>query len=114
MPRLTLLAVFSAGLLMLAGPTRAATGDYELTVRNHQFQPATLKLPAGKRIKLVVKNEDAAPMEFESYDLDREKVIVGHSSGIVYIGPLDPDTYKIFDDFHRATTNGVIQVVAQQ
>lgn len=106
------IGVTLAAALLLAIPPAFAAGDsgYELTVKDHQFHPATLTLPAGQRIKLAVKNEDPTPMEFESYELGREKVIVGNSTATVYLGPLDPGTYKFFDDFHRSTTQGVIKV----
>lgn len=111
MPRtLSCLGLICAALLAAMPAAFADDAQFQLTVKNHQFQPTELTLPAGKQIKLTVKNEDAAPMEFESYELDREKVIVGNSSAVVYLGPLDPGTYKFFDDFHQATT-GVIKVV---
>ncbi|HET7307041.1 MAG TPA: cupredoxin domain-containing protein [Gammaproteobacteria bacterium] len=102
--------------LLIAAPAAVAADNngYQLTVKNHKFQPQKLELPANQRIKLVVKNEDATPMEFESYKLDREKVIVGNSTATVYLGPLDPGTYKFFDDFHRGTTTGVIEVKAKK
>lgn len=110
-----LIPVLVLGLLVAAPAAFAADNNsYQLTVKNHKFQPDKLVLPAGKRIKLTVKNEDATPMEFESYQLDREKVIVGNSTATVYLGPLDPGSYKFFDDFHRSTTTGVIEVKAKK
>lgn len=112
MPRYPLLRLGAllAAALWLAPPAFAAEdSDYELILANQQFQPSTLKLPPDQRIKLVVKNKDSVPMEFESYDLGREKVITGHSSATVYLGPLEPGTYKFFNDFRRGTT-GVIKV----
>lgn len=37
-----------------------------LVIRNHRFEPAELKVPAGKKIKLLVLNQDASIEEFES------------------------------------------------
>lgn len=107
---------FVAAILLLSLPSAFAadSGKYELIVKNHKFHPATLTLPAGKRIKLTVKNQDPTPMEFESYELGREKVIVGNFTATIYLGPLEPGTYKFFDDFHRSTTKGVIKVGAKQ
>lgn len=99
-----------AAALWLAPPAFAAdAGGYTLTLKNDLFHPSTLQLPPDQRVTLVVKNEGSRPMEFESYDLGREKVITSHSAGTVYLGPLDPGTYKFFNDFHPGTT-GVIRV----
>ena len=86
----------------------AYADDYVLTLKNNQFSPKELTVPAGKKIKITVKNMDATPAEFESSDLNREKVVGGNSEITVFIGPLDPGSYGYFDDFHRSTTTGTI------
>lgn len=101
--------VFSVGLsayLLLAAAAYAE--DYVLTLKNHQFSPRVLTIPAGQKIKIIVKNQDATPAEFESSDLDREKVAGANSEITVFIGPLDAGSYGYFDDFHRDTTTGII------
>ncbi len=94
----------------LAGPTaaRAADTTVTITIKNHKFQPSDVMVPAGKRIRLVVKNQDDTPEEFESHELRREKVILGNSQGIILIGPLKPGTYPFFGDFHQKTAKGRI------
>jgi len=87
-------------------PSRAA--DVELLIRNHRFDPETLHVPVGKRFRLVVRNQDATPEEFESYELNREKVVPGNASVLIYIGPLAPGTYPFFGEFHSATARGRI------
>ena len=104
-PLATSAVVLSVSLL-LGGAAHAE--DYLLTIKNHQFVPKELLLPAGQRVKILVKNQDASPAEFESSDLNREKVIAANGEITVYVGPLDPGRYAIFDDFHRETTAGVI------
>ena len=59
-------------------------------IKNHRFEPALLKVPAGQRVKLVVHNQDATPEEFESHGLNREKVVPGGAKATIYIGPLKP------------------------
>ena len=88
----------------------AMAEDYVLSIRNHQFIPADITVPADKKVKLVIKNTDPTPAEFESTDLNREKIIGASSEGVVFIGPLDPGTYHYFDDFHRDATTGTITV----
>jgi len=63
-------------------------------------------VPAGKRIKLVIDNQDATPEEFESKTLRVEKIVPGNSKGTVTVGPLKPGSYSFFGEFHEATAQG--------
>jgi hypothetical protein len=96
-------------LSLLPALVLAVEGDYSLTIRNHQFVPDQLVVPAGKKIKLVISNADSTPEEFESYTLNREKVIPGNSKASVYLGPLEPGKYEFIGEFHEATARGVIE-----
>ena len=98
--------VLTAALLGMAGAAVAAEPEFTLTIRDHKFEPAELTVPAGQKIKLTVKNEDGSAEEFESRELNREKVIVAKGSGVVYIGPLKPGVYPFFGDFHQDSANG--------
>ncbi|MGR9071458.1 MAG: cupredoxin domain-containing protein [Gammaproteobacteria bacterium] len=103
------------GLLAFAGlhfsaPTRAETPVFELEIRNHLFYPSELAIPADTKIKLIVYNRDPSPEEFESYELNREKIIMGNSKGIVFIGPLPPGEYPFFGEFHMKTAQGKVIV----
>jgi plastocyanin len=89
-------------------PARAADTTVVITIKNHRFQPSDVMVPAGKRIRLVVKNQDDTPEEFESHELHREKVILGNSQGVILIGPLKPGTYPFFGEFHEKTAKGRI------
>ncbi len=97
----------SSGLLM------AATPEFELEIRNHLFQPDVLTIPAGTKVKLVIYNRDPTPEEFESYELNREKVIPGGRKAIVFIGPLTPGKYPFFGEFNPQTALGTIIVEAE-
>jgi plastocyanin len=96
--------------LLFSASAFAADADFTLTIRDHVFQPAQLEIPSGKKIKLLVVNQDATPEEFESHPLNREKVIAGNSSAIIYIGPLEPGRYPFFGEFNENTAQGVIVV----
>lgn len=113
LPRLGIICALG---VLFAAPAAFAADDtsYELVVKDHAFQPDKIVVPTGERIKLIIKNKDATPMEFESYDLDREKIIVGNSTATIYLGPLDAGTYKIFDDFHRSNTTGTVVAKPKQ
>ena len=101
-----------AALLICACPvvSRAAEEIPVLTIKEHRFSPEELKIPAGRKMKISVQNEDASPEEFESYELRREKVVNGHSSVTLYVGPLKAGIYKYFGDFHPQTAQGRILV----
>jgi len=105
------LALFQI-LLILMVPTEVlgAEGEYSLVIQEHRFQPAELKIPAGKKAKLVIENRDATPEEFESHALNREKVIPGKSSVSIFIGPLKPGRYPFVGEFNEKTAQGVIIV----
>lgn len=95
----------SAYLLLSAA---AHAEEYVLTLKSNQFSPKVLTIPAGQKIKLTVKNQDATPAEFESGDLNREKMVAANSEITLFIGPLDAGSYGYFDDFHRDKTTGTI------
>ena len=84
---------------------------YTIVIKDHRFHPEELVVPTGKKIKLIVDNQDPTPEEFESYDLNREKIVGGNKKITVYIGPLKEGIYKYFGEFHEATAQGVIKAV---
>lgn len=79
---------------------------FTLAIVNHRFEPAELTVPAATRVVLLVENRDATPEEFESHELNREKVIPAHGSVKIFLGPLEPGTYPFFGEFNQATAQG--------
>ena len=102
-PLLTLALI----LAMTIGAT-AQEAAYTLVIKDHQFQPTEIEIPAGQKIALLVKNNDTTPEEFESTELRREKVVAGGEQITVYIGPLKPGKYEFFGDFNPTTARGHI------
>jgi len=98
------------GTVLLAAASWAETPVFEVKIQNHLFQPDTLVIPAHTKIKLIIHNLDSTPEEFESYELNREKVIVGGGRGVVFIGPLSQGKYAFFGDFNPQTAVGTIVV----
>ncbi len=86
----------------------AAQEAYTIVIKEHQFEPARLGIPAGRKVKVVIDNQDPSPEEFESYELNREKVVAGGKQIILYLGPLKPGSYKYFGEFHKETAQGTI------
>ena len=91
-------------------PALAAAVDieYTLTIENHRFEPAEIHIPAGKKVKLWIDNRDATAEEFESHELNREKVIPGKAKLPVFVGPLSPGRYPFYGDFHQQTARGTL------
>jgi hypothetical protein len=97
-------------LVSLLLPLAVHADDYTLTIKDHRYQPAELNIPSGTKIKLQIENQDATPEEFDSYALNREKIIPAHNTATIYIGPLDPGHYPFTGEFHADTAQGVVIV----
>jgi plastocyanin len=95
-------------LVLAASASRAQDAEVRLTIVNHKFEPAEITVPAGRKVKLVIDNQDATAEEFESYELNREKVVPPKAQITIFIGPLQPGRYPFFGDFHKDTAQGVL------
>ncbi|WP_062063438.1 cupredoxin domain-containing protein [Cellvibrio sp. OA-2007] len=96
--------------LLLGATTKAEVPTFTLEIRDHLFYPAQLVVPANTKVKLIIINRDATPEEFESYELNREKIIMGGAKAIIFIGPLLPGDYPFFGEFNPKTAQGLIRV----
>ena len=108
-PRLRAVAAVATVTVLIAGGT-PARADQVLTLEfhNHRFVPDRLQVPANAKFQLLVKNTDDTADEFESVDLNREKLVTPGQTITVFLGPLSPGTYKFFGDFHQDTAQGVL------
>ncbi len=71
-----------AALLAFAAAVPAVADDpgVSIALKNNQFVPNEVAIPAGVKVKLVVRNDTPTPAEFESTQLHREKVVpAGHA-----------------------------------
>ena len=96
--------------LALAPFSGMAVDHHEATlvIQGHRFVPAEMTVPAGRKIKLTVVNNDASAEEFESYELNREKVVAGKGRIVVFVGPLRPGRYPYFGEFNMDTAKGTL------
>jgi plastocyanin len=101
-------AAIAAGFFAVMPQQAFGEDSYVLTIKDHKFEPAELTVPAGAEIKLVVKNLDATPEEFESETLDVEKVIPGGQDAEFMVGPLEAGEYEFIGEFNPATAKGKI------
>jgi Cupredoxin-like domain len=88
--RTILLALAIPSAFSLTAAWAADDPSYALSIRNHRFSPAQIEIPANTKVRLVIRNEDPSPEEFDSTQLRRERVIPGGSEATLYVGPLPP------------------------
>ena len=103
------LAFASFVLVGLAGAAHA-TSNVELRYANHRFMPASVKVPADRALTLRVVNASKQTIEFESFKLNREKVITPGEAVVVRLPALSPGSYDFYDDFHQDVPQGSIVV----
>lgn len=99
-----------AAALLCAGPRAGEATEVELRIQNHLFDPAELVVPADTKVRVRIRNLDATPEEFESWELNREKVILGGESTVIFVGPLPPGEYPFFGEFNPKTAQGKLIV----
>jgi heme/copper-type cytochrome/quinol oxidase subunit 2 len=99
---LAILAVFAA-------PSAFAADDSsQLRFAAGAVEPASLTLPANTPVKLRLTNAGDAAVEFESFELHRERVVQPGQTITVYIPALPPGTYPFVDDFSHGAVKGEI------
>lgn len=101
------------GLLACACACTAQGADvptFAIDIRDHLFYPSELVIPADTKVRIIVSNLDRTPEEFESYELNREKVIMGGAKATIFLGPLEPGVYPFFGEFNPKTAQGTVRV----
>ena len=88
----------------------AETPIVKMEIRNHLFIPSEIIIPENTKVKLLIFNHDESDEEFESFELNREKVILGNKKGVIFIGPLPAGEYPFFGEFFPKTAQGKVIV----
>ena len=94
--------------LTVGVPAARAEDSPRIEITGHRFVPDRIEVPARTKFRLLVKNNDATAEEFESTQLNREKVVAPGQTITIFLGPLAPGEYKFFGDFHKDTAQGVL------
>jgi len=94
--------------LLAASAALAETPTANLSIRNRVFEPKEVSVPAGQKVELRVRNEDAAAAEFESHELHREKVVPAGQEVVLNIGPLRAGRYEFYDDFNPKSRGHIV------
>jgi len=110
-PTLVLLAALGAAT---AVPRLSAAGSddlvFEIRAQDGRFEPSELVVPANQPFTVHVTSAEKTAIEFESFELHRERVVQPGATITVLMPALGPGTYKFFDDFHHDTPEGAIVV----
>jgi hypothetical protein len=97
-------------LFLLSFSSQAKRTEYHIELKNHLFYPAKIIIPVNEKVKLVIHNSDDTVEEFDSFDLNREKVIFANRSAIIFIGPLPEGEYSFFGEYNPHSARGKIIV----
>jgi hypothetical protein len=100
-------ACIATGIFVMPGSAFAAD-PLLLSIHDNRFEPELLAVPGGLKLKLVIRNPGDLPAEFESTDLSREVIVPAHGETAIYIGPLDPGSYRFFNDFNREMQGTIV------
>ena len=108
---LRLFTILVFGLTFLPLPSPAAEETLLMTtIKNQRFVPDEIHAKEGQSFVLRVINEDTVPVEFESSDLNKEKMVQpGKSIDLPFKG-LKAGTYEFFSDFGPKELKGKIVV----
>jgi len=96
-----------AMLAIVAAPSRADDASI-LKFSRGTVEPARLNLPANTPVRLQVTNAGDSAVEFEAFELHRERVVQPGQTITVLIPRLAPGTYQFVDDFSHGATSGEI------
>lgn len=99
-------ALTASGVTAFAAP--ADEGAIELRFENRRWVPQTITVPANRRVTLKIVNTSKEAIEFESFKLNREKVIGPGEKATINLPALKPGSYDFYDDFHSDVPEGTL------
>ena len=94
--------------IMLMDHTAEAQQALTLTLEQHRFSPAEIRVPANAPFVLTIVNKDKEDEEFEVSALRLEKIIPGGKTLQLKMPALKPGSYEFVGDFHENTAKGRI------
>jgi len=93
----------------IAGGADAQIGKpVEIRFDQHRFTPSKVEVPVGVPLTIRVVNASRERIEFESFKLNREKVVEPGASIVVQLPALRAGSYDFYDDFHDDVPEGTI------
>lgn len=98
-------------LVVDLGVARGARSDEppaEIRLVDGKFQPSELTVPADAPFQIKVTNSSDAAIEWESFELHRERVVQPGETIVVRFQAIPSGSYSFFDDFHSDVPHGEI------
>jgi len=95
---------------VLIATSSVVAEEYTVVIKEHQFIPSQIEMKAGEKHRLIVLNQDDTPEEFESYELNREKIVSGNSKIVIFLPALEVGEYPFLGEFNPKTAQGRIVV----
>ena len=90
------------------GAAVPTSNSIEIRFDQHRFTPSKVEVPAGVPLTIRVVNVSRERIEFESFKLNREKVVEPGASIVVQLPALRAGSYDFYDDFHDDVPEGTI------
>lgn len=100
--------LIAAAALAIATPALADDDVFEIRIQDHRFHPDVVEVPADRKVILEVFNDGKDAEEFDSTELNREKIIRPGRSVKVFLPPLPPGEYHFVGEFHAETAKGKV------
>jgi hypothetical protein len=73
---------------------------FKIEMRDGTITPSVIEAPANTPFKFEISNTGQTPVEFESLELKREKVLAPGATSSIVFRRVEPGEYEFFDDFH--------------
>jgi hypothetical protein len=109
--RRTAAACLIAAALVWSAPAATRADDlpvFRIDLADGRITPERIEVPANTRFKLELHNTGTTPVEFESLELRKEKVLGPGAESFIVIRNLAPGEYRFFDDFHPDAGQAVL------
>ena len=97
------LRLATLGLALSMFSAAAAAQDmpsFKVEMKDGTISPSSIEAPANTPFKLEISNTGRTPVEFESLELKREKVLAPGATSSIVFRRVEPGEYVFFDDFH--------------
>jgi plastocyanin len=94
---------------LLGGFLTAQAGDrveIKMMIKNNRFVPDEIHVQAGTTVELAITNADSTVEEFDSFPLNREKLIPAGKTVTIFLPNLQRGTYEFMGEFHPKTAQG--------
>ncbi len=96
-----LAALTCAASMPLAGAAVAQEMPvFKIEMKDGTITPKVIEAPANTPFKFEISNTGVSPVEFESLELKREKVLAPGATSSIVFRRVEPGEYEFFDDFH--------------